>query len=111
MDESDQPSNEGRRPFRERVELRIAHHKVADVFETCSKFGEPDKRTLFEEISKRLLQHMPPARVGAALAASASPSSFADRCLDLAAIAPNDKIRNVLLTIASICEAESKTDA
>ena len=110
MDDTTQPFEDGTRPFRERVELRIAHHKVADVFETCSKLRESDKRMLFEEISKRLLQHMPQAPGESALADTTPPSSFADRCVELAAKAPNDKIQSALLTIARICDAEAKTD-
>jgi len=103
------------RPFLERVELRIAFHKIKDVFESCNKFREADKEMLLEEISKRLLQYRPPhiepIIEPPAFASSPSPETFADRCLDLAAAAPNDKIWSALLTIARICAAESETTA
>ena len=99
------------RPFMERVELRIAFHKVADVFETCSKLKEADKRMLLEEISKRLLQYRPATIEPPAFVAPAQPASFADRCLELAADAPNDKIWSALLTIGRICKAESESAA
>ena len=85
------------RPFLERVDLRIAFHKVKDVFETCRKLKDADKEMLLQEISKQLIQLMPP---------SPATAGFAIRCLELAAAAPNDKIRNALLTIAQISEAE-----
>jgi hypothetical protein len=85
------------RPFLERVDLRIAFHKVKDVFETCRKLKDADKEMLLQEISKQLTQLMPP---------SPATAGFAIRCLELAAAAPNDKIRNALLTIAQISEAE-----
>ena len=94
------------RPFVERVDLRIAFHKVKDVFETCSKFKEADKEMLLEEISKRLLQYRPATIEPPAFVAPAQPASFADRCLELAAAAPNDKIWKALITIAQICDAE-----
>jgi hypothetical protein len=39
-------------------------------------------------------------------ALSSRGAGFAIRCLELAAAAPNDKVRNTLLTIAQISEAE-----
>ena len=103
------------RPFMERVELRIAFHKVKDVFATCGKFKEADKEMLLEEISKRLLQFRPPhiepfVEPPACVTAAPPPASFAERCLELAAQAPNDKIWSALLTIARICEAEAAAD-
>ena len=83
------------RPFLERVDLRIAFHKVKD--ETCRKLKDADKEMLLQEISKQLTQLMPP---------SPATAGFAIRCLELAAAAPNDKIRNALLTIAQISEAD-----
>ena len=101
------------RPFLERVELRIAFHKVRDIFETCNKFTDADKAMLLEEISKRLLQsrsaNIEPIIEPPAFVSSTPPATFADSCLDLAAAAPNDKIWSALLTIARICAAE--TDA
>jgi len=84
------------RPFRERVELRATFHKAAEVFEACSKFKEDDKVMLLLEMSKQLNELMPPT----------PKAGFAVRCLELAAAAPNDKIRNALLTIAQISEAD-----
>jgi hypothetical protein len=40
----------------------------------------------------------------------AATAGFAIRCLELAATAPNDKIRNALLTIAQISETETAAD-
>jgi hypothetical protein len=85
------------RPFRERVELRATFHKAAEVFEACSKFKEADKVMLLLEMSKQLNQLMPPTPT----------AGFALRCLELAATAPNNKIRNALLAMAQISEAES----
>jgi len=88
------------RPFRERVELRTTFHKTAEVFEACSKFSEADKVMLLLEISRQLNQLMPPTPT----------ACFALRCLELAAAAPNNKIRNALLSFAQISEAETATD-
>ena len=99
------------RPFRERVELRVTFHKVVEVFEACSKFKEADKELLLQEISKRLSEYLPQAPVEPPAPVNSDPSeSFADRCLDLAATAPNDKIWSALLTIAQICAAEATSD-
>ena len=99
------------RPFRERVELRVAFHKVAEVFEACSKSKEVDKQALLRDLSRRLSQYMqeaaaePPASIN-----KSPPASFADRCLELAAAAPNDKIWRALLTIAQICATDGLAD-
>jgi len=95
------------RPFRERVELRTTFHKVAEAFEACSKLKEADRLMLLREISKRLNQLM---RQTVAESPSPAAAGFAIRCVELAAVTPNDKIRNALLTIAQINEAETADD-
>jgi hypothetical protein len=52
------PMTNGERPFKEKLALQIAIHKIDSVFEACSKFDEKDKKILFEVIRNLLLQHI-----------------------------------------------------
>jgi hypothetical protein len=88
------------RPFRERVELRTTFRKAAEIFQACSKFKEADKVMLLLEISRQVNELMPQTPT----------AGFAVRCLELAATAPNIKIRNALLSFAQISEAETDAD-
>ena len=87
--------------FREKLILRFTFARIADVFNACQQLPEPDKRAAYDEI-KRRIKELSPAR----LDHSGATQSFAERCRELAALAPNDKIENILLMIAQICEAE-----
>ena len=49
----------GERSFKEKLALQIAIRKIDSVFEVCSKFGEKDRKILFEVIRNLLLQHIP----------------------------------------------------
>jgi hypothetical protein len=48
----------GERSFKEKLALQIAIRKIDSVFEVCSKFGEKDRKILFEVIRNLLLQHI-----------------------------------------------------
>jgi len=98
--------NERNRPFVERLELRITLRRVAEFFEALSKLDEPDKEILLEEIANNLREYMP--GVPSILVPPTLPlQSFIDRCRDLATVAPNDRIRNILLRIADVYEIEA----
>jgi hypothetical protein len=84
--------------------------RVAEFFEQLSKLDEPDKGTLFQEISKHLREYMPDAPVNLA-APTSPPHSFVDRCRDLATSAPNERIRDILLKIAYVYEVEASLAA
>ena len=93
------------RPFRERLELRIAFVKADRLFETCDKLADADKLSLYDELKKRLVDRG--VAIEASVPSPTAPIRFGERCLELATLAPNEKIRNVLLTIARICEVEA----
>ena len=91
------------RPFRERLELRITQRRLRDFFDACDKLPEMDQRVLYEEIRTRV----PGLLVELPAVGDVTPAKFSERCRELATTAPNDKVRNALLTIARICEAEA----
>jgi len=98
--------NEPNRPFVEKLELRITMRRVAEFFEALSQLDGPDKAILFEEIVRNLREYMPNASVN--LGAPTSPrQSFVDRCRELATVAPNDRIQNILLKIADVYQVET----
>lgn len=98
------------RSFKERLEVQIALRKIDSAFEACNKLAEVDKQSLYEEIGNRLLQHIAhrptaiddPIEIPAP--AAVTPPRFKDCCLELAGVAPTDDIREVLLSIADLCE-------
>jgi hypothetical protein len=100
------PMTDGGRPFKEKLALQIVLRKIDLLFEECSKFAERDKKILLEVIGTLLLQHMrqlPHIR-------AAKTSSLVDegppQFRKLANTAATDGIRQVLLSIADLCEAE-----
>jgi hypothetical protein len=101
-----------RRPFKERLGLRIAIRRLDSVFEICNELSELDRRTLFETMKERALQHLPPPS-SARLPDldDIIPANFSDQCRELATHAPNIKIANALLTMAQIFEAEADASA
>ena len=93
--------NEGAPFLKPRLELRTTLSRLDAVFEACNRLPDADKEFLYEEIRKRVVQHAPPA-------VPVHPSlTFIDRCRELAANAPNDKVRNALLMIVRACEADA----
>jgi hypothetical protein len=98
------------RSFKERLEVRIALRKIDSAFDACNKLAEVDKQSLYGEIGNRLLQHIArgptathdPTEIPAP--AAVTPPRFRDCCLELAGVAPTDDIRDVLLSIADLCE-------
>jgi hypothetical protein len=90
------------RPFKEKLALQIVIRKIDLLFEECSKFEERDKRMLFDVIGTLLLQHMrqlPHIR-------APQTSAPIEQLRELAHTVPTDGIRQVLLSIADLCEAE-----
>ena len=98
---------ESKRPFAEKLELRITMRRVAEFFEALSKLDEPDKGMLFSEITKNLREYMPDAPIINPAAPTSPPKSFVDRCRELATLAPNDRIQNILLKIVDVYEVEA----
>lgn len=92
--------------LKEKLELRITLCRLDAVFEACNKLPEAAKEVLYEEMQKRITEYAQQSRAESPAAVEIAPFSFSDRCLELAATAPNDKIRNALLMIAHACEAE-----
>jgi hypothetical protein len=100
----------GRRPFKERLRLRIALRRLDSVFEICNELSELDRQTLCETMNERALQHLAlPSNAKLPALDDVVPARFSDRCRELAAHAPNYKIANALLMMAQVFEAE--TDA
>jgi hypothetical protein len=87
--------------FREKLILRFTFARIADVFNTCELLPEPEKQAAYDEIKRRIKQ-IGPVRADR----SGATQTFTERCRELAALAPNDKIKNIMLMIAQICEAE-----
>jgi hypothetical protein len=96
----------GRRPFGERLGLRIALRRLDGVFEICNELSELDRQTLYETMQERALQHLtPPSHTKLPALDNIIQASFSDRCRELAAHAPNYQIANALLSMAQIFEA------
>jgi hypothetical protein len=97
---------DGGRPFKEKLALRIVLRKIDILFEECSKFDERDKKILLEVIGNLLLQHMrqlPHIRA----AKTSAPADEAPPQIEVSAdTAPTSGAREVLLSIADLCEAE-----
>jgi hypothetical protein len=111
---------DGERPFRERLALQIVIRKIDNIFAECSTFKERDKKILLEVIGSLLLQHMrqlPHIRAAqtSVPAADGEPPAIkqsADTApTDTAPTdtAPTDGIRQILISIADLCEAELQT--
>ena len=97
-----------RRPFKERLGLRIALRRLDSVFEICNELSELDRQTLYETMNERALQHLPlPSHTKLPALDDIIPDRFSDRCRELAGHAPNYKIANALLTMAEVFEAEA----
>jgi hypothetical protein len=93
------------RPFKEKLALQIVIRKIDLLFEECSKFEERDKRILFDVIGTLLLQQMRQLPHIRADKTSAPIEEAPPQIRELADTAP-DGIRQVLLSIADLCEAE-----
>src|SRR5262249_30776851 len=91
--------------FREGVILRFTLARIADLFNACEQLPEPERRAAYDEIKRRIdeirLIKTDPSGVT---------QNFAERCRDLADLAPNDKIQNILLMIAQVCETDRAAD-
>jgi hypothetical protein len=48
----------GERPLKEKLAFQIVRLKIQQIFEECSKFGESDKKALYEVIGNLLLQRI-----------------------------------------------------
>jgi hypothetical protein len=94
--------------LKEKLELRITLCRLDAVFEACNKLPEAAKEVLYEEMQKRVLEHARQSRAELPALAEIQPYEFSERCLELAAAAPNDKVRNALLMIAHACETEAE---
>ena len=94
-----------KRPFVEKLELRITMRRVAEFFAALNALSEPDKGILFQEVVKCLREYMTDAAINPAVP-TARPESFVEQCRALATIAPNDRIEHVLLKIADVHELE-----
>ena len=87
--------------FSNKLILRITLARLADVFDACEKLPQPEKEVACEEIVRRV-RALTPNPIGEP---DPSAQSFIDRCRELAACAPNEKVGKALLMIASVCEA------
>ena len=104
--------NGPKRPFIANLELRITIRRIADVFEALDTLDKSDKEALIEEFAKHLREHMPNSLLNlVAMPSTPSPQSFSDRCRELAALAPNDRIQHILLKIAHVHEVEAALEA
>jgi hypothetical protein len=106
---------DGERPFREKLALQIVIRKIDNIFAECGTFKERDKKILLEVIGSLLLQHMrqlPHIRAAqtSVPAADGEPPAI-KQSADTAPTdtAPTDGIRQILISIADLCEAELQT--
>jgi hypothetical protein len=97
---------DGERSFKEKLALQIVIRKIDMIFAECSNFKERDKKILLEVIGTLLLQHMrqrPHIRANQTFApADEAPSKIRE----LADTTSTNGIRQVLISIADLCEAE-----
>jgi hypothetical protein len=101
---------DGERPFREKLALQIVIRKIDNIFAECSTFKERDKKIILEVIGSLLLQHMrqlPHIRA----AQTSVPAADGERpaIKQSTDTAPTDGIRQILISIADLCEAELQT--
>ena len=97
---------DGERPFKERLALQIVVRKIDSIFEECSKFEEKDKKILFEVLGNLLLQHMRQLPHARAAKTSTPIDETPPQIRELADTAPTDDVRQVLQSVADLCEAE-----
>ena len=97
---------DGGRSFKEKLALQIVIRKIDLIFEECSKFEEGDKKILFDVMGTLLLQHMRRLPHIRTEKTSAPIEEAPPQIRELADTAPTDGIRQVLLSIADLCEAE-----
>jgi hypothetical protein len=97
---------DGERSFKEKLALKIVLLKIDSLFEECSKFEGRDKKILLEVIGSLLLQHMRQLSHIRAAKTSTPADEAPPQSRELADMAPTDGIRQVLLSIADLCEAE-----
>jgi hypothetical protein len=96
-------------PFQEKLALQMALRKIENAFEACSQFEGADKAMLYEEIKKRLFQHIPSGPAEVLATGKKTPPRFSDRLLELASTAPTNDIRQFLVSLAEFCEAKPDT--
>jgi len=87
--------------FSEKIILRFTLARIADLFNACEQLPESEKQAAYDEI-KRRIEEIRPIRTDYPDATE----TFSERCRKLAVSAPNDKIQNILLMIAQVCETE-----
>jgi hypothetical protein len=97
---------DGGRSFKEKLALQIVIRKIDLLFEECSKFEERDKKILFDVIGTLLLQHMRQLPHIRSDQTSTPIEEAPPQIRELADTASIDGIRQVLLSIADLCEAE-----
>jgi hypothetical protein len=97
---------DGERSFREKLALQIVIRKIDMIFAECSKFKERDKKILLEVIATLLIQHMRELPHVRANQTSAPIEEAPPRIRELADKTSADGVRQVLLSIADLCEAE-----
>jgi hypothetical protein len=94
------------RSFKEKLALQIVICKIDIIFAECSKFKERDKKILLDVIGTLLLQHMRQLPHPRASQTSAPTDEAPPQVRELADTTATDGIRQVLLSIADLCEAE-----
>jgi hypothetical protein len=97
---------DGERSFREKLALQIVIRKIDMIFGECSKFKERDKKILLEVIATLLIQHMRELPHVRANQTFVSTDEAPPQIRAVADKTPTDSIREVLLSIADLCEAE-----
>ena len=107
-DSSELQMTDGGRPFKERLALQIVIRKIDLLFAECSQFEERDKKILLEVIGSLLLQHMRQLPHIRATQTFTPADESPPQIKQLAGTPPTDGIRQVLLSIADLCEAELK---
>ena len=97
---------DGERPLKEKLALQIIIRNIDLLFEECSKFEERNKKILFDVIGNLLLQHMRQLPHTRAAKTSSLVDEAPPRIRELADTAATNGIRQVLLSIADLCEVE-----
>jgi hypothetical protein len=97
---------DGERSFREKLALQIVIRKIDMIFAECSTFKERDKKILLEVIATLLIQHMRELPHVRASQSFVSTDEAPPKIRAVADNTPTDRIREVLLSIADLCEAE-----
>jgi hypothetical protein len=97
---------DGERSFREKLALQIVIRKIDMIFAECSTFKERDKKILLEVIATLLIQHMRELPHVRANQSFVSTDEAPPKTRAVADNTPTNSIREVLLSIADLCEAE-----